>query len=136
MTYSFNNLQIWTKCTFKNISDFWGRLTKLLFYYFKIDLRIFSVLWSWGQEHICILSILFYYLLIYSVVYSGSYHPYLEMSEKYFMKAARVMMSESSMASPLRFQNLEISYDSFSPYVFLIGTMVEPPPTIGEKIHL
>ncbi|XP_022318193.2 uncharacterized protein LOC111121287 isoform X2 [Crassostrea virginica] len=66
------------------------------------------------------------------IVFNGSYHPYLEMSEKYFMKAARVMMSESSMASPLRFQNLEISYDSFSPYVFLIGTMVEPPPTIDD----
>lgn len=66
----------------------------------------------------------------------GSYHPYLETNLKYFEKAVRIMMAESSKASPLRFQNLEVSYDSKSPYIFLIGTMVDPAPSLGKETVL
>lgn len=64
----------------------------------------------------------------------GSYHPYLNTNEKFFEKAARVMMSESSKASPVRFQKLEVTYDSVSPYLFLIGTLVDPAPFIGKNV--
>lgn len=66
------------------------------------------------------------------IVFNGSYHPYLNTNEKFFEKAARVMMSESSKASPLRFQKLEVTYDSVSPYLFLIGTLVDPAPFIDD----
>lgn len=46
------------------------------------------------------------------------------------------MMSESSKASPLRFQKLEVTYDSVSPYLFLIGTLVDPAPFIGKNVCL
>lgn len=46
------------------------------------------------------------------------------------------MMSESSKASPLRFQKLEVTYDSVSPYLFLIGTLVNPAPFIGKFVLL
>ncbi|XP_048762219.2 uncharacterized protein LOC125670858 [Ostrea edulis] len=68
----------------------------------------------------------------FAVVFDGSYHPYLETNLKYFEKAVRIMMAESSKASPLRFQNLEVSYDSKSPYIFLIGTMVDPAPSLDD----
>ncbi|XP_061191548.1 uncharacterized protein LOC133199694 [Saccostrea echinata] len=66
------------------------------------------------------------------MVFNGSYHPYLDVNLKTFEKAVRIMMAESSKASPLRFQNLEVSYDSYAPYIFLIGTLVDPAPSIDD----
>ncbi|XP_060077531.1 uncharacterized protein LOC132557063 [Ylistrum balloti] len=62
--------------------------------------------------------------------FPGSYHPTLDDNAKVFLKTAQIQLAEASMASPIRFQRTELTYDTN--YIYLIGTVVNVAPFIVD----
>ncbi|OWF45376.1 uncharacterized protein LOC110457136 [Mizuhopecten yessoensis] len=62
--------------------------------------------------------------------FPGSYHPVLDANVKVFLKKAQTLLAQASMASPIRFQRTEVTYDAN--YVKLIGTVVNIAPFIVD----
>lgn len=68
------------------------------------------------------------------IIILGDYHPTLDTNLKQFIQSVQQEISFLTRASPLRYQNPQITYTAG--YTYYLGTMVEQAPTICKCISL
>ena len=65
------------------------------------------------------------------ICFTGDYHPTLDNNLKQFTKSVQQYISFVTQASPLRYQDPQITYTAG--YTYYIGTMVEQAPYLCES---
>ncbi|XP_061182284.1 uncharacterized protein LOC133190610 [Saccostrea echinata] len=94
------------------------------FEYFEPDLSLFDIkkcFSSQDQHH-------------FQITFPGQYHPYLDIYEKVFQLEALEMMSRTSGASILRFQEISLNYDPY--HIYVSATILGRPPFLTEFTKL